>query len=344
MGGQRASSRVGAPLVVAPLARADQELVRGVLAREVRPIARAITLLESTRPDHRVRARALLEALAPHAGRSVRIGISGAPGVGKSTFIETLGMHLIGRGHRIAVLAVDPTSSVTGGSILGDKTRMARLAREPGAYIRPSPTSGSLGGVAEKTRESVLVCEAAGHDIIIVETVGVGQSEVAVAGMVDAFVLLQLPNAGDDLQAMKKGVVELADLIVVNKADIDPAAAESAARQLRMVLTLLRPSSPHWQPVVLTLSALQAAGVADFWRQIERYRDTMQAHGEFDRRRRHQQLDWMWSLIDAGLRARFRGHPEVKRQLDRLIDAVRDGAVTPLAAANRLLERVDEQP
>jgi LAO/AO transport system kinase len=343
MGGQRASPRVGAPLVAAPLVRDDQVLLRGVLAREVRPIARAITLLESTRPDHRVRAQALLEALAPHAGRSIRIGISGAPGVGKSTFIEALGMHLIERGHRIAVLAVDPTSTVTGGSILGDKTRMARLAREPNAFIRPSPTAGSLGGVAEKTRESVLVCEAAGHDVIIVETVGVGQSEVAVAGMVDVFVLLQLPNAGDDLQAMKKGVVELADLIVVNKADIDPAAAASAARQIRMVLTTLRPSSPHWQPVVLTLSALQATGITDFWREIERYRDTMQRQGEFDRRRRRQALDWMWSLIDAGLRARFRGHPEVRRQLDRLTEAVTSGAVTPVAAASRLLEMAEHK-
>jgi LAO/AO transport system kinase len=343
MGGQRASPRVGAPLVAAPLARVDQELVRGVLAREVRPLARVITLLESTRPDHRVRAQALLDALAPHVGRSIRIGISGAPGVGKSTFIEALGMHLIARGHRIAVLAVDPTSTVTGGSILGDKTRMARLAREPNAYIRPSPTAGSLGGVAEKTRESMLVCEAAGHDVIIVETVGVGQSEVAVAGMVDVFVLLQLPNAGDDLQAMKKGVVELADLIVVNKADIDPAAAESAARQIRMVLTLVRPSSPHWQPVVITLSALQATGVAEFWREIERYRDTMQKHGELEARRRRQALDWMWSLIDAGLRARFRGHPEVKRQLDRIAGAVAEGAVTPVAAASRLLGMAEQK-
>jgi len=316
---------------------ADEALVRGVLAGEVRPLARVITLLESTRADHRARAQSVLDVLAPHAGRSIRIGISGAPGVGKSTFIEALGIALIGAGHRVAVLAVDPTSSVTGGSILGDKTRMERLAREPNAFIRPSPTSGALGGVAERTREAILVCEAAGYDVVIVETVGVGQSEVAVASMVDVFALLQLPNAGDDLQAMKKGVVELADIIVVNKADIDPAAAESAARQIRMALSILRPASPGWQPPVMALSALQAAGIAEFWRQIERHRDAMRASGAFEARRRGQALDWMWSLLDAGLRARFRADPAVRRELDGLGAAVGEGRVTPVAAAARLL-------
>ncbi|MCG6877147.1 MAG: methylmalonyl Co-A mutase-associated GTPase MeaB [Betaproteobacteria bacterium] len=324
-------------LAAVPLERADETLIRGVLGGETRPIARAITLLESTRKDHRTRATAVLEALAPHAGKSMRVGISGAPGVGKSTFIEALGMQLVERGHRLAVLAVDPTSSVTGGSILGDKTRMERLAREPNAYIRPSPAAGALGGVAERTREAILVCEAAGYDVIIVETVGVGQSEVAVAGMVDVFALLQLPNAGDDLQAMKKGVVELADVIVINKADIDPAAAESAARQVRMALSILRPASPNWQPPVIALSALNAEGVAEFWREIVRYRDTMRACGDFEARRRRQALDWMWSLIDAGLRARFHGNPAVKHELDRVSRAVNEGAVTPVAAAERLL-------
>lgn len=325
-------------LAAAPLDRADEAIFRGVLAGETRPIARAITLLESTRTDHRTRARAMLEALAPHAGKSIRIGISGASGVGKSTFIEALGMQLVGRGHRLAVLAIDPTSTITGGSILGDKTRMERLAREPNAYIRPSPTAGALGGVAERTREAILVCEAARHDVVVVETVGVGQSEITVAGMVDVFTLLHLPNAGDDLQAMKKGVVELADIIAVNKADIDPAAAESAARQIRMALSILRPASPNWQPPVIALSALQAGGIMDFWHEIERYRDTMRASGEFEARRRRQALDWMWSLIDAGLRARFRGNPAVKRQLDGLARAVTEGGVTPVAAAERLLE------
>jgi len=318
--------------------RPDESLVRGVLAGEVRPIARAITLLESTRADHRARARAVLEALGPHAGQSIRVGVSGAPGVGKSTFIEALGMQLVADGHRIAVLAVDPTSSVTGGSILGDKTRMERLAREPSAYIRPSPTGGALGGVAERTREAILVCEAAGHDVVIVETVGVGQSEIAVAGMVDVFVLLQLPNAGDDLQAMKKGIVELADIIAINKSDIDPAAAESAARQVRMALSILRPASPNWQPTVVVLSALKAAGIVEFWREIERYRESMRASGEFDARRRRQALDWMWSLIDTGLRARFRSNPAVGRQLDGLAEAVTAGQVTPVGAAERLLD------
>jgi len=324
-------------LAAAPLEPADDTIIRGVLAGERRPIARAITLLESTRADHRARARAMLEKLAPHAGKSIRVGISGAPGVGKSTLIEALGMQLVGRGHRLAVLAVDPTSSVTGGSTLGDKTRMERLARAPQAYIRPSPAAGALGGVAERTREAILVCEAAGHDIIVVETVGVGQSEVAVAGMVDVFALLQLPHAGDELQAMKKGVVELADIIVINKADIAPAAAESAARQIRMALSILRPASPNWRPPVIALSALQAEGIAEFWREIARYRDAMCASGEFEARRRRQSLDWMWSLIDAGLRARFRGNPAVKRQLDGLAEAVRAGEVTPVAAAERLL-------
>ena len=316
---------------------ADESLVSGVLAGEIRPIARAITLLESTRADHRARAKAVLEALGPHAGKSIRVGVSGAPGVGKSTFIEALGMRLVTAGHRIAVLAVDPTSSLTGGSILGDKTRMERLAREPNAYIRPSPTSGALGGVAERTREAILVCEAAGHDVIIVETVGVGQSEIAVAGMVDVFALLQLPHAGDDLQAMKKGVVELADIIAINKADIDPAAAESAARQIRMALSILRPASPNWQTPVVVLSALKDAGIGEFWREIERYQEAMRACGELDARRRRQALDWMWSLIDTGLRARFRDDPAVRRQFDGVAEAVREGEMTPVAAAERLL-------
>lgn len=330
-----ASSSKG--LTAAVSERPDASLVRGVLAGEIRPIARAITLLESTRADHRARAKAVLEALGPHAGKSIRVGISGAPGVGKSTFIEALGMQLVADGHRIAVLAVDPTSSVTGGSILGDKTRMERLAREPNAYIRPSPTSGALGGVAERTREAILVCEAAGHDVIIVETVGVGQSEVAVAGMVDVFALLQLPHAGDDLQAMKKGIVELADIIAINKADIDPSAAESAARQIRMALSILRPASPDWQPPVVVLSALEAAGIVEFWSEIERYRETMRASGAFDARRRRQALDWMGSLIDTGLRARFHNNPAVRSRFDKVAEAVGEGAMTPVAAAERLL-------
>ncbi len=316
---------------------ADRALVEGVLARQLRPLAKTITLVESQREDHKLRARAVLEALLPASGGAVRIGISGVPGVGKSTFIEALGLYLIAQGHRIAVLAVDPSSTLTGGSILGDKTRMELLSRETAAFIRPSPSAGSLGGVAEKTRETMLVCEAAGFDVIIVETVGVGQSETAVAGMTDMFCLLQLPNAGDDLQAMKKGIVELADLIVVNKADIDPAAATRAKAQLQTALHLLRPASPNWSPPVLTLSALQKEGVEAFWRTVGEYCDIMRRSGEFDGRRRNQALAWMWELIDAGLRSRFRGDGQVREALPRLAAAVQAGETTPAAAALTLL-------
>src|SRR5574337_1245757 len=285
---------------------ADKALVSGVLAGQLRPLAKASTLVESSRPDHRERAHRVLEALLPSTGGAMRVGISGVPGVGKSTFIEALGLYLIERGLRLAVLAVDPSSSLTGGSILGDKTRMELLSQRPEAFIRPSPSAGSLGGVAEKTREAMLLCEAAGFDVIIVETVGVGQSETAVAGMTDMFCLLQLPNAGDDLQAIKKGIMELADLIVINKADIDAAAATRAKAQMLSALHMLRPASPHWTVPVLTLSALQKQGVAEFWGEVERYRETMTASGELAAKRRHQALAWMWELIDQGLRRRFR--------------------------------------
>jgi LAO/AO transport system kinase len=267
----------------------------------------------------------------------VRLGISGVPGVGKSTFIEAFGLHVIGQGHRVAVLAVDPSSKRGGGSILGDKTRMEQLSQREEAFIRPSPSSGSLGGVAEKTREALLLCEAAGFDIIIVETVGVGQSETAVAGMTDCFVLLQLPNAGDDLQAIKKGVVELADIVVFNKADIDAVAAERAAAQMRTALIMLRPTSTHWRPPVLSLSALSRTATADFWQTLKQYRRTMTDAGELVARRRHQASTWMWQLIDSGLRHRFRQHPAVAGALPELARAVEAGATTPAAAARKLL-------
>jgi LAO/AO transport system kinase len=313
--------------------------LHGVLAGERRALAKAITLIESTHPGHRQRAHALLEALLPHAGRSLRIGITGVPGVGKSTFIEALGLHLIGNGHRVAVLAVDPSSSISGGSILGDKTRMERLSQREEAFIRPSPAGGSLGGVAEKTREALLICEAAGFDIVIVETVGVGQSETAVAGMTDAFVLLQLPNAGDDLQAIKKGVVELADLVVFNKADIDRRATELAMAQMRSALAMLRPNSPNWQPPVLSVSALRNEGIGEFWQVIDNYRRVLGESGELAARRRHQAQAWMWQLIDSGLRQQFREHPGVKSALPELARAVEEGATTPTAAAHCLLNR-----
>jgi LAO/AO transport system kinase len=315
----------------------DQTLVDGVLARQRRALAKAITLMESTRPDHRERAQALLHALLPHSGNSLRLGVSGVPGVGKSTFIEALGLHLIDRGQRVAVLAVDPSSSISGGSILGDKTRMEQLSTRDEAYIRPSPTAGSLGGVADKTREAMLLCEAAGFDVIIVETVGVGQSETAVAGMTDVFCLLQLPNAGDDLQAIKKGIVELADIVVINKADIDPLAAEFAASQMRSAMTLLQSASSHWQPPVLKLSAARREGIAEFWQKIADYQRAMSESGELAGKRRHQALAWMWALIESGLRERFRDHPGVQAMLPELTAAVEDASVAPAVAAHRLL-------
>ena len=263
--------------------------------------------------------------------------------MGKSTFIEALGMYLIERGHRLAVLAIDPSSSVTGGSILGDKTRMELLSQRSEAFIRPSPSSGSLGGVAAKTREALLLCEAAGYDVIIVETVGVGQSETAVAGMTDCFVLLQLPNAGDDLQAIKKGIMELADMVVFNKADIDPVAAQLAATQMRSALAMLHPSSPHWQPPVLILSAARKDGIETFWETIERFRSTLSASGDYVVKRRRQAQAWMWQLIDTGLHERFRDHPAVQATLKNLSAEVEAGRVTPSTAANRLLD-LAQQP
>jgi len=282
----------------ATLAPADQALadalLRGNGAVQRRALAKTITLLESTRADHRARADALLNTLLPASGRSLRLGISGVPGVGKSTFIEALGLHLIAIGHRIAVLAVDPSSSVSGGSILGDKTRMEQLSVQERAYIRPSPAAGNLGGVAEKTRESMLVCEAAGYDVVVVETVGVGQSETAVAGMTDMFVLMQLPNAGDDLQAIKKGVMELADLVLINKADLDEAAATRARAQITSALRLFgmhgrpdhaRHDAQLWQPQVLQLSALKGAGLAEFWQAVTRFRELQTASGRLQEKR-----------------------------------------------------------
>ncbi len=335
----RAATKIGGSPEEHPLGSADRALVAGIRNGERRALAKAITLIESTRRDHQPRGQAILEALLPDAGRSIRLGISGAPGVGKSTFIEALGLHLIKEGHRVAVLAVDPSSTVTGGSILADKTRMEELSRAPQAFIRPSPTGGSLGGVAARTRETLLVCEAAGFDVIVVETVGVGQSETAVARMTDMMVLLQLPNAGDDLQAIKKGIVELADLIVINKADLDPQLARQAQHTIRSALSIVRPASPNWQPPVLALSGINGEGIATFWNEVLRYRDTMQSTGEFATRRRGQALDWMWSLIDARLRADFRAHPGVAALVPATLEAVAAGNLTPATAAERLLAR-----
>ena len=330
---------------------ADQQLVDAIVGgtgpAQRRAIAKAITLLESTRADHRERADTLLNALLPRAGGALRLGVSGVPGVGKSTFIEALGLFLIARGHRVAVLAVDPSSSVSGGSILGDKTRMEHLSRDERAYIRPSPSAGTLGGVAEKTREAMLVLEAAGFDVVIVETVGVGQSETAVAGMTDMFVLLQLPNAGDDLQAIKKGVMELADLVVINKADLDDAAATRARAQITSALRIFglhgRTDPAHhdatvWHPRVLQLSALKGQGLADFWDAVTQFRDLQTASSRLAQRREQQTVAWLWERIDAGLKERFRGHPAVAAALPATSADVRAGRIAASAAARRLLD------
>ena len=317
----------------------DQALSDALLGSDAgakrRALAKAITLLESTRAEHRPRADTLLNALLPLTGDALRIGISGVPGVGKSTFIEGLGLRLIEQGHRVAVLAVDPSSSLSGGSILGDKTRMERLSTHPAAFIRPSPASGTLGGVAEKTREAMLVCEAAGFDVVIVETVGVGQSESAVAGMTDVFVLLQLPNAGDDLQAMKKGVLELADLVVVNKADLDPDAAARAQAHLAAAL--------HGAPVVLA-SALCGDGIDAVWSAVQRIVQVRREGGEFAARRQQQSLAWMWDIVQARLLSDFRHHPAVRSALAQTSRSVIESRTAPSAAARALLDLFESSP
>lgn len=321
-----------------PLAPDDAALAAAVLGSQRRALAKAITLVESARPDHRLRAQTLLEQLLPHTGGALRIGISGVPGVGKSTFIESFGMHLLAQGVRLAVLAVDPSSPLTGGAILGDKTRMERLAQQEAAYIRPSPARGALGGVGHQSREAMLLCEAAGFDVVIIETVGVGQSETAVAGMCDVFLLLQLPNAGDELQGIKKGILELADIIVYNKADLDPRAAAVAASQLSTALHMLRPASPHWQVPVLQASASTGAGVAEVWATLQQYRATMRQAGAFEQRRQQQAQAWLWHLVDAGLQQRFRNHPAVQAALPQALQQAADSLGNPAALASLLLD------
>jgi LAO/AO transport system kinase len=312
-----------------------------------RAIAKAITLLESTRADHRAAGDALLQTLMPHTGKALRIGLSGVPGVGKSTFIEALGLHLIALGHRVAVLTVDPSSALSGGSILGDKTRMERLSMHERAFIRPSPSSGTLGGVTEKTREAMLVMEAAGYDIVIVETVGVGQSETAVASMTDLFALLQLPNAGDDLQAIKRGVMELADLVVINKADLDDAAATRAQAQITSSLRLFglhgNPEHAHhnetlWHPQAMRLSALNGSGLEEFWQHVTTFKRLQQANGRLAAKRKSQAVAWMWERIHAGLKARFMHHPAVQHALGDTLARVGNGALPASTAARQLLD------
>ncbi|WP_063034348.1 methylmalonyl Co-A mutase-associated GTPase MeaB [Nocardia grenadensis] len=307
-------------------------------------LARAITLVESTRADHRDQAQQLLLQLTPETGAALsnRVGITGVPGVGKSTFIDALGMQLIGEGHRVAVLAVDPSSTRTGGSILGDKTRMARLSVEENAFIRPSPTAGTLGGVAKATRETIVLLEAAGYDVILVETVGVGQSEVTVANMVDVFCFLTLARTGDQLQGIKKGVLELADLVAVNKADgKHEIEAKSAARELSGALRLIHPHNPLWRPPVLTMSGLEGVGLEKFWQTVLEHRRVLTDAGEFAEKRRRQQVDWTWTMVHDQLLRRLADNPKVKSLRGEVEREVRDGTLTAALAAQKLLDAFD---
>jgi LAO/AO transport system kinase len=315
-------------------------LAEGVLAGDRRMVARAITLVESRRPDHREQAQELLVELLPRAGSARRVGISGVPGVGKSTFIDQLGVTLTSSGSKVAVLAVDPSSARSGGSILGDKTRMARLAVDPNAFIRPAPTAGTLGGVAQATRESMVVVEAAGYDVVLVETVGVGQSEVAVAEMVDSFLFLTLARTGDQLQGIKRGILEIADVIAVNKADgPGEADARKAARELAGAIRMLRGHTEGgWDVPVLTCSGLTGDGLDRVWATVTDHQDRMTASGEFDERRRAQQVRWTWQLVRDGLESALRHHPGVRSTAPELEKAVLAGELTPALAAQQILQ------
>jgi LAO/AO transport system kinase len=325
-----------------PATSGTDALAEAVRSGDRTELARAITLIESARPDRREQAQQLLLRLLPDAGRALHVGITGVPGVGKSTTIEALGTMLTGLGHRVAVLAVDPSSTRTGGSILGDKTRMARLAVHPDAYVRPSPTSGTLGGVAKATRETIVLLEAAGFDVILVETVGVGQSEVTVANMVDCFVFLTLARTGDQLQGIKKGVFELADIVAVNKADGEHATeAKAAARDLTMALRLIYPRDTLWRPPVLTMSAVEGTGLQELWDTVLRHRVVETESGEFEAKRRQQQVDWMWSMVRNTVLDRVLSEPGVKNIRAEVERQVRDGELTAALGAQQILDAAD---
>jgi len=303
-------------------------------------LARAITLIESRRPDHRSDARALITALSPPSRGSMRVGVTGAPGVGKSTFIDTLGSKLTAAGHRVAVLAVDPSSTRSGGSILGDKTRMARLSSDPNAFIRPSPSAGALGGVAARTRETMVLCEAAGFDVLLVETVGVGQSETAVADMTDFFLVLVLPGAGDELQGIKKGIIELADMVAVNKADADPDKARVAATEYGAALRILAPTSADWTPPVLLVSGLTDQGLDVLWREIERHRSALDASGALAQKRANQNVKWMWTMLEERMREFVLGGSGAKARLAKIERDVASGALAPELAVERIMQGI----
>jgi len=312
-------------------------LARGIRAGERAVIARAITLVESRRADHQKSARHLVQELLPATGKAVRVGITGVPGVGKSTTIDALGTFLTGKGHKVAVLAVDPSSARTGGSILADKTRMSRLGTDANAFVRPSPSSGTLGGVAAKTRESMLILEAAGYDVMLVETIGTGQSETMVADMTDFFLVLMLPGAGDELQGLKKGVVEIADMIAINKADGDNLKrAKAAAAEYRAALHILTPRSPSWSPPVVTYSALTGDGIAELWTTVLEHRARMSQSGELDARRREQQVKWMWAMLEDRVFARLKSDPGIRAKLPRIEAAVAEGRMSPALAVDEI--------
>jgi LAO/AO transport system kinase len=316
---------------------ADFDL-QGLRAGKRRSLAKAITVVESGRSQDRERAQEILEACLPFTGNSIRLGITGIPGVGKSTFIERFGLHLLGQGKRVAVLAVDPSSPIAGGSILGDKTRMEELSRRDEAFIRPSPASGSLGGVAQKTRETMLLCEAAGYDVILVETVGVGQSEYQVAGMVDFFMVLMLPNAGDELQGIKKGIMELADALVINKADGESISLANQTRtHYQAAMGLLRHAA-HWEPRVMTCSSVEGTSIEDVWSMVLEYEQASRSAGAFTQRRDRQLRDWMHRLIDDMLKARLRDNPEARALLQELEQQVLAREITPYSAATRVVD------
>lgn len=316
-----------------------QDYAQGVLAGDRTTLGRAISLVESNHPKHRKLAQDVLLELMPKTGNALRIGITGVPGVGKSTFIDQLGVNLTAAGHRVAVIAVDPSSSVSRGSILGDKTRMQQLSVDPNAFVRPSPSSGSLGGVARKTRETMLVCEAAGFDVILVETVGVGQSETVVAEMVDFFLLLMLAGAGDELQGIKRGIMELADMIAINKADGDnELKARRASRDYASALHYMRPRSETWKPPVVTCSGLNNLGLDTLWEKIEEYKELTEANGELQERRQRQLVKWTWDIVEDHLMSSFRSHPEVRRVNASLADELANAATTPTLAATAMLE------
>ncbi len=316
--------------------------VQGVLEQNRRILAKAITLIESAHHEHKSSAHTIVDSLLPHTGKAVRLGITGVPGAGKSTFIESLGMRLLEQGHRVAVLAVDPSSKRSGGSVMADKMRMDRLAGAERAFIRPSPSGDTLGGVAHKTRETMLVCEAAGFDVIIVETVGVGQSETTVASMVDFFLVLMLAGAGDEIQGIKKGILELADAVAVNKADGDNIQkAEKASKDYEMALHYLNPATPSWTPPVLTCSALNMTGIDKIWQTVLEHRTKLTETGELELKRKQQAIDWMWTLVEAGLKERFYKRPGIKKLIHNVTKKVEHGKLVPTTAAYELLDCLD---